>query len=333
MIGKKRHHLMLFALPILLFSIVLCSCKAPCPREISKSYFVLNTFATITVFCENDEKIIDECFNICRYYENLFSRTDKNSEIYKLNHREITVVSDETAELIKKGLYYSELSGGSFDITVEPLSSLWDFSSDSPSVPAQAAIDEAKSAVDYKSVSVDGNSVTFSNGRTRLDLGAVAKGYIADKLRSYLVSQGVKSAIINLGGNVLCIGGKTDYEGFEVGIQRPFGEGAIAGVTVSDMSVVTSGTYERFFKENGKCYHHLLDPRSGYPYNNGLLSVTIIGASSSDCDALSTACFALGLEDGAALINGIEDVYAVFITEDYKLHFSEGAESCLKIKY
>lgn len=333
MISEKRRYFALFCLVFVVFSTILSACTGSQTKETSKSDFVLNTFAKITIFCKSDEKIIDECFDMCRYYESLFSRTEKTSEIYKLNNREITVVSDETAELISEGLRYSELSGGKFDITIEPLSSLWDFSSDSPSVPSQDAIDAAKSHINYQDVTINGNIVTFENESVRLDLGAIAKGYIADKVRDYLVSQGIESAIINLGGNVECIGGKTDTDGFEVGIQRPFGDDAIASVTIADMSVVTSGTYERCFKENGKSYHHILDPNSGYPFENGLLSVTIIGADSCSCDALSTTCFALGLDDGLELINGMADTYAVFITDDYKLHFSNGAESFLKIKY
>ncbi|MGI5984503.1 MAG: FAD:protein FMN transferase [Oscillospiraceae bacterium] len=333
MIKQNRQFSPVFLLILMLFLSNLCSCSPIKSGKVSKSDFVLNTTATITIYDKKDEKLIDDCFNLCRKYESLLSRTIEDSEISLLNSRKTSLVSDETAELISQGLYFSRLSGGSFDITIEPLSSLWNFSAKSPSLPSEDEIDEAKSRIGYEAVTVTGNTVTFENEYTRLDLGAIAKGYVADKVKDYLVSQGVERAIINLGGNVQCIGGKTDKSGFEVGIQRPFDSGSIAGVSISDMSVVTSGTYERYFVENGKSYHHILDPKTGYPFENGLLSVTIIGKSSSYCDALSTACFALGKEEGMELINDMDGYYAIFITDDYKLHLSNGAETALKISY
>ena len=308
------------------------ACAASQTAKISKSDFVLNTVATITLYDCTNQTLIDECFDLCRKYESLFSRTDENSEIYKLNSREISEVSDETAEVISKGLEYGDISGGEFDITIEPFSSLWNFTGDSPSVPSADAIAEAKSHVDYKAVTVLGKTVAFANDYTRIDLGAIAKGYIADKVKELLVSRGVKKAIINLGGNVLCIGGKTDTSGFEVGIQYPFGEGSIASVDVRDLSVVTSGTYERYFKENGKLYYHILNPKTGYPYESNLLSVSIIGPNSCTCDALSTTCFALGKTAGMELIESMDGYYAIFITDDYKLYFTKGAQETLNIK-
>lgn len=333
MISQKRQLITAQFLNIVIILTFFSGCSATNNTKISESDFVLNTVATITIYGNSDEKIIDECFDLCRHYETLFSRTDKNSEIYKLNSREISEVSDETAELISKGLHYGELSGGRFDIAIEPLSALWNFTADTPSVPSAEAIAKAQSHVDYRAVSLSGNTVSFSNDYTRLDLGAIAKGYIADKVKELLVSRGVTRAIINLGGNVLCIGGKTDTNGFEIGIQYPFNDGSIASVNASDLSVVTSGTYERYFEEDGKFYHHILDPDTGYPVDNNLLSVSIIGESSCTCDALSTTCFALGKEAGTALIESMDGYYAIFITDDYKLYFTKGAEEALDIKY
>lgn len=158
-----------------------------------------------------------------------------------------------------------------------------------------------------------------------INLGAIAKGYIADKMKEYLVEQGVKSAIIDLGGNVLCVGEKTDASPFRVGIRKPFADRSetAAIMEISDKSVVSSGVYERFFKKDGVLYHHILNPKTGYPYENNLISVTIISDESTDGDGLSTTCFALGLEKGMELVNSLSDVQAVFITDDYELHYSE----------
>ena len=166
-----------------------------------------------------------------------------------------------------------------------------------------------------------------------IDLGGIAKGFIADDLKKYLLGQGVKGALINLGGNVLCIGGKEEGEPFYVGIQQPFAQRSqtIAAVAVKDVSVVSSGIYERYFKtEDGAMYHHIINPVTGYPYKNDLLGVTILSENSVDGDGLSTACFALGREKGIEYINSLEGVYAVFITEDEKLWYSDGFEQFLK---
>lgn len=302
-----------------------CSAKTA-DEKVSKSSFAFDTAITITVYGTEDETPINGCFDLCTYYDTLFSAQNEDSEIYKLNHREISEVSDETAELIRLGLQYSELSGGAFDIAVGSLTELWDFTSDNPTVPDADKIAEALKSVDYTSVTVDGNRVTFTNPDTKIDLGAVAKGYVADKLKAYLLANGVESAIINLGGNILCVGSKPDGTNFTVGIQYPFKSQSesITTLQAADMSVVTSGVYERYFEANGKFYHHILDPKTGYPFDNGLLSVSIIGPDSAECDCLSTTCFALGPDAGLALINQTEGYEAVFVTDDYQLVYSDG---------
>lgn len=159
-----------------------------------------------------------------------------------------------------------------------------------------------------------------------IDLGAIAKGYIADRLKDFLVENQVTSATIDLGGNILCVGDKPDGSAFRIGIRQPFGDqgSPMLVVPVSGWSVVTSGIYERYFEEDGTLYHHILNPSTGYPCENNLLSVTILSEHSVDGDALSTTCFSLGLSDGMALIDSLDEIYAVFVTDDYNIHYSEG---------
>ena len=218
---------------------------------------MLNTFVTVTLYDTDDQEILDGCFDLCAEYENLLSRTKETSEIYRLNHRaegeRSLQVSEKTAQVIAKGLEYSRLSDGAFDITIEPLSSLWDFTAENPQVPPEEAIREARERVNYRNVSVEGNTVTFADDVTTIDLGAIAKGFIADQIKNYLEDEGVESAIINLGGNVLCVGARPDETPFRIGIQRPFAErNEVAGaLDIEDMSVVSSGVYERHFIEDG----------------------------------------------------------------------------------
>lgn len=303
---------------------------------ISKTAFLLDTFVVITIYDSQDESLLDGSLALCKGYEEQLSRTIQTSEIARLNARsagtERMAVSPSTAELIEEGLDYSRLSGGAFDITIEPVSSLWDFTSGKAQLPDPEQLAEAVEKVGYEELYVEGDEVCFTSPDTRIELGAIAKGYIADKIKEYLLEQGVKSALINLGGNVLCIGEKPDGLPFKVGLQKPFRDRneTIAVLNIKDQSVVTSGVYERCFEKDGVNYHHILDPKTGYPYDNGLLSVTIVSPRSVDGDGLSTACFSLGLEEGIALLDTMPEVYGYFITEDYEVHYSEGAKGLLQ---
>lgn len=325
---------------LILCCIFLIGCASENTNPISISEFKLNTIVTITIYDSQNTQLLDECMAICDRYELLFSRTNPESELYRLNHRKLDSLngtynlSSDTAALIEKGLEYSRLSDGAFDITVAPLSDLWNFTSSSPKAPDAGRIQSVLPLVDYKNIELRGQSFRFLQDKTALDLGAVAKGFIADEIKAYLTSQGVNSAMINLGGNVLCVGNKPDGAAFKIGIQKPFADRneTIATMEITDKSVVSSGIYERFFEENQRLYHHLLNPKTGYPYNNGLISVTIISDLSVDGDGLSTACFALGLEKGMALIESLPQTDAIFITEDYEMHYSKDFETIYKIK-
>ena len=341
----KRCTFSIFAASLLLSSAAFSGCSlkantaensdAGSQEPVSATAIKLNTAVTVTIYDSQDRELLTECMNLCDKYEKIFSRTASDSELYQLNHSELTPVagtedtdqvSNPLAELIRKGLYYSELSEGAFDIAIEPLTSLWDFTAEDPQVPEDRLIQEALTKCDYHNVSVsDNNEVILKTEDTAIELGAIAKGYIADRLKDYLISQGVKSAIINLGGNVLCIGGKPDDSSFKIGIQKPFADRSetIAVMDIKDKSVVSSGVYERCFEQDGTLYHHLLNPRTGYPYDNGLIAVTIISDESVDGDALSTTCFALGLEDGMKLAESLDNVQAFFVTSDYEIHYTK----------
>ncbi len=291
-----------------------------------------NTVVTLTInSCSGDESaddIINECFGLCYNYEKLFSRTKDSSDVSAINNSngQPVEVKPVVAELIEDSIYYSELSNGAFDITIAPLSILWNITGDNPSVPSSDDITNALSHVNYKNISVNDSTVTLADPEAKIDLGGIAKGFVADKIKSYMVQTGVTSAIINLGGNIVTIGGKKNGGDFNIGIQKPFGssEEYSAIVKGSNLSIVTSGSYERYFKQDGKIYHHILDTKTGYPVDNRLLSVTIISEDSLSGDALSTTCFALGVKKGMRLIENTPGIEAVFIDKDYTIHSSSG---------
>ena len=324
-------------------------------EPISISSIKLNTAVQITIYDSQDKALLDDCLALCDKYELVFSRTNEKSELYKLNHRKDTSdkdpnadgqttpypvsgtadtwhISEDLASLLSQGLSITRESDGAFDIAIAPLTSLWDFTAEDPKVPDDAAIQKALPLCSSDGVTIDGQDITLPSDDIQFDVGAIAKGYIADRMKDLLVKKGVKSAIINLGGNVLCIGSKPDGTPFKVGIQKPFADRneTEAVMDITGKSVVSSGIYERCFKQNGKLYHHILNPKTGYPYDNSLISVTIISDQSVDGDALSTTCFALGLKDGLKFAEK-KGVQAVFITEDYELHYTDGFQDEINV--
>ena len=315
---------MLFSLPLLFSGCSGAKSSTQTDQDLTYTDMLFDTVIKIQILDPADESILDGLKKLCEKYDTMFSATNTDSELYKLNHAngQPFTVSSETANLIQEGIHYSELSGGAFDLTIEPVSALWDFKADKPTVPSSDAIAQAVSHVDYTKVDIQDNTVTLEDPEAGIDLGAIAKGYIADQVKTYLKKQGIKHAIINLGGNVDVIGTKPDGSKYNIGIQKPFDESgeAITSVQLKDQTVVTSGIYERYFKKNGKLYHHILDPRTGYPCENNLYSVSIITDSSTKADALSTTCFLLGYEKGMELIQSMDGVEAIFITDDEKVH-------------
>ena len=324
-------------------------------EPISISSIKLNTAVQITIYDSQDKALLDDCLALCDKYELIFSRTNENSELYKLNHRKDTSdedsnavgqttpypvsgtadtwhISEDLASLLSEGLDITRESDGAFDIALAPLTSLWDFTAEDPKTPDDADIQKALPLCSSDDVTINGQDITLPSDDIQFDVGAIAKGYIADRLKDFLVKKSVKSAIINLGGNVLCIGSKPDGTPFKIGIQKPFADRneTEAVMDITGKSVVSSGIYERCFKQNGKLYHHILNPKTGYPYDNSLISVTIISDQSVDGDALSTTCFALGLEDGLKFAEK-KGVQAVFITEDYELHYTDGFRDEIRV--
>mgnify|MGYP003370059495 CR=1 FL=1 len=316
-------------------------------RGVSKSSFHLDTLCSVTIYSmdgaakrseEENEKeallLITDAFKLCDEYEKILSKTVEGSDIYNINNAggNWVEVRDCTSEVIRKGLKYGEISGGAFDITIGDVTELWDFHGEDEqgkrigAIPDSEKLFEASKHVDYTKVEIDGNRVRLADSEARLDLGGIAKGYIADRVAEFLEDNGVTSAVVDLGGNIVVIGEKaTSMDGgegteFSVGVASPTSEsGALLGtVSCRDKTVVTSGTYERYFEIDGVKYHHVLNPDTGYPADTDLLSVTIIGdrGTSADCDGLSTTCLAVGKKRAAAIIEETDGVGGIIVDKD-----------------
>lgn len=295
---------------LILLLLSLCGCES----EQSQTRFILDTAVTLTADCSDE--ILNGAFELCEKYDRQLSRTNEKSDVYKLNNaKDFVSVEESTLKIIERSLYYSELSHGKFDITICSVSELWDFKNQI--VPSRDEIAEALKNVDYESIEIKENTVNL-NGK-KIDLGSIAKGYIADEIKDYFLNNNVKNGIINLGGNVVVFGKE-----YKVGIMRPFSEDVLAVLDLKDKSAVTSGTYQRFIEKDGEFYHHILDTETGYSVKNVLTSVTVIGDSSLDCDALSTVCLLLGTKSGLELIENTPETEAVFIDKNEKITISSG---------
>ncbi|WP_408070845.1 FAD:protein FMN transferase [Butyrivibrio sp. JL13D10] len=281
-------------------------------------------------------EFLDECQKACARYDLLFSTTKEGGDIWNINHSggAQVEVDVDTYRLMQKALYYAELSDGAFDPTIGTVTDLWNFHADTDkAVPDSSSLQEALSHVDYRKVILSEKNekyyVQLSDKDSRIDLGGIAKGYIADKLKELYISKGAKSGIINLGGNVLLIGSKPSENGtttfYTTGVQRPFGDSndPIVKLSLEDCSVVTSGIYDRFFEKDGQIYHHILNAKNGMPVENNIFSATIVSESSADGDALSTISYMLGTEKGMELINSIPDTYVLYVTDKYEIVSSE----------
>lgn len=298
------------------------------PQKNSAVGFHMDTVITLTGYC--DEVLLSDAVELCAEYEKLLSRTVEGSDIWNINHSEgaPVTVSDSTAELLNLALDVCEKSGGALDITIAPAVDLWDFKSGEAVLPKAEDIAAAMERVDYTKIRLDGNTVTVPDG-VEIDLGAVAKGYIADRVAEFLADNGVESAALNFGGNVIAMGSKPDSSGWNIGIQdptAPTGE-SMAVLEVHGRSVVTSGVYQRGFDLDGARYHHILDTATGWPVQNGVASVTVISEESALGDALSTACFAMG-RDGLAFAQSM-GAEAVMIYSDGTMECTAGAKELL----
>lgn len=269
----------------------------------------------VNISAEAEFSVITEAMELCEGYDKLFSKTIESSDVARLNSLGAGEVSEDTLRLIKSAAVYSEKTGGCFDISVGAVTSLWDFTAGVK--PSNSDIATALESVGYKNIKYSGKEVNL--GGSKIDLGACAKGFVADKLYDFLKEKGVEKGIIDLGGNLYIMGGP-----YDIGVKNPQGEGNLAVVRVYSGAVVTAGTYERCFTDSEGTYHHILDPKTGYPAKSDLASATVFCESALEADALSTALIVMGLERGMEFIEKTEGVEALFVTDEGEIFISSG---------
>lgn len=301
--------------------------KTPLTRTES----LLHTVVQLSVYHENQEEVMDKAVNYIKEMESLLSATIEGSDIYRINQaagEEPVKVDDRTFELIEDALQTSKLSQGRFDITIGVINKLWNIGSENARKPDPTEIHLALPFVDYRKVQLDEKEKTvYIEKGMSLELGAISKGYIADQVKELFEKEGITTAIINLGGNVVVMGTSPNHEqGWRVGVQDP---DQVRGATVGNVyqtnrSIVTSGIYERYIEVDGNIYHHILNPETGYPVENTISGVTVFSDTSIQGDALSTTLFIYGIEEGLNYINSLDGVEAVFIDKNHGVHLSDG---------
>ena len=328
MISKTRF--LRSAVLIILAAVLVCGCTGK-PKPIRQTELALGTVCSVSLFDSKEKALLPASFSLISQLENKISKNIPDSEISKLNRNagvSPVVLSQPVFQLLTMARKFSILSEGMFDVTIDPVVELWGIGTDHASVPSLDKLEHAVSLVDYRKVVLDPerSSAFLPEKELAVDLGGIAKGYIADQVKEFLVSRGAGGGIIDLGGNILAFGRKPDGSDFHIGIQDPFGGrgSSIGVVTMHEGSLVTSGIYERFFEQDGKRYHHIFDVKTGFPVENNLSGVSIVTRESAAGDALSTAVFALGREKGMALVEKTDGVEAVCITKDKEVYISSG---------
>ena len=302
---------------LLISALLLCSCAE---KRITKQSFSFDTVINITADKKDEDKVA-EALSECNKFEKIFSRTNPESELYKLNSGTTELEGEHLSRVISFGLEMSRLTDGAFDITVAPLCDVWNIK-ERTAPPEKKEIESALKNVGYDKISLS----PFNLNNTKIDLGALSKGYIADKLREEFIKKGCENIIIDLGGNISLIGEYT------VGIRDPNSpEKIFATIKLKDKSAVTSGSYQRYFEYNGKRYHHIIDPRTGMCSDNSIASVTVISPVSMQADALSTAIFVMG-ERGLDLLKSFSDTDALIIFENGEILTSKGFKEKYDLK-
>lgn len=298
---------------ILLLSLfLLTSCGGQ--KEHKATVFAMDTVMDLTAWGEKGEAALEAAKAEIYRLDGLFDRRSEDSEIYALNKNGGGTVSPDTADLLRRGIEIRRLTGGAFDMTVAPIMDLWGFYDRDYRIPGGDELAAALETVGGEAT-VDGNSVTLAPG-TRLDLGGIAKGWTSDRVMEIFREAGVTSGLVSLGGNVQALGSRPDGSPWRVAIQDPDGGGYVAVLPLTDRAAVTSGDYQRYFEQDGKIYHHIIDPATGYPAERGLRSVTVVCADGALADALSTALFVMGKEKALEFWRSRGDFEAVFIGSD-----------------
>ena len=332
---------------LLVFCLFLCSCTRDDGKGMSggrtfqekeaedtkheKQVLAMDTYMTLTAYGSHGEEALQKAEEEIKRLDALLSVSSQDGEVYIANENGSEVLSEDTAELLEASMGLFKQTDGLFDITVFPLMQEWGFMDEKYKVPEKQRIEELLNYVDASKISYNKETkqVTLPEGM-RIDFGGIAKGYTSARVMEIFKECGVESGIVSLGGNVQTCGKKPDGSLWRIGVQNPDTDAAepyIGALESADRAVITSGGYERYFEEDGKTYHHILNPKTGYPAESGLISVTIISEDGTLADGLSTSLFIMGKEKAVSFWRERKDTFDMILQEEGgALFITEGIE-------
>lgn len=297
-------------------------------QEASRDVFAMDTYMTVTAYGEKAQDAVDAAEAEIERLDTLLSTGNAGSEIVKLNEQKSATLSEDGGYLVKRALELNKETDGAFDIAIYPVMEAWGFPIQNFRVPSADELTGLLKHVDAAKISYDKDTreISFEDDQMKIDLGGIAKGYTSSRIMDIFKENGITSGLVNLGGNVQALGTKTDGSNWRVAVQSPDDTEDYLGVlSIRDKAVITSGGYERYFEQDGVTYHHIIDPKTGYPAENGLVSVTIVSSDGTLADGLSTSLFIMGEEKAAEFWKAHSNEFeAIFATDDGTIYVTEG---------
>lgn len=331
---KKTHKWKIaaaLAAAALLFLVSGCSGGDPEAKQ-EKQFFAMDTDISLVAYGEHGEEGVAAAEEEVKRLDQMLTTGSADSEVGAINAAGGGKLSKEGAYLMRRALAFHKETDGAFDVAIYPLMEAWGFTTKKYRVPSEGELAELRKRIEAKDIAFDEKkrSVSFATPGMKIDFGGIAKGYASDRVIEVLKKKGVKNAIVNLGGNVYTLGGKPDGSAWNVAIEDPGKDGYLGVVQIKDGALITSGGYERYFEEGGTRYHHIIDPSTGKPANNGLVSVSIVSKDGTMADAMSTSMFILGEEKALAFWRKhSDDFQMVLLTEDGRLLATEGLKESM----
>lgn len=306
-------------------------------NEATQEIFAMDTYMTVTAYGEKATEAVDAAINEIERLDNLLSTGSDESEVGKLNNEKSAILSDDTAYLMERALEISDMTDGAFDVAIYPIMQAWGFPTQEFRVPADDELESLLPLADVSKINFDATTkeISFDDDAMEIDFGGIAKGYTSSRIMEIFDEYDIDSGLINLGGNVHTYSTKIDGNDWRVAIQDPDDESDYIGVlSTSDMAVITSGGYERYFEQDGKTYHHIIDPTTGCPADNGITSATIVSRDGTLADGLSTSLFIMGVDKASDFWKAHSDEFDfILLTDDGELYVSDGIADSFSSDY
>lgn len=323
---KTGYYILLIAVLIIAAGCIIQAVVKPVGQVCEKQLFAMDTYMTFEARGAKAEEAVDAAIEEVKRLDALLSTGSASSEVYGINSNGGGAVSKDTKALLERSMEFYESTEGLFDVTIYPLMELWGFTSKTYHVPTETELQDVLECVDAEKIDFDGTNLTLADGQ-KIDFGGIAKGYTSARVMEIFESYGIENGMVSLGGNIQTLGENESGQPWNIGIRDPEGDvnDTLGAVKVSGKAVVTSGGYERFFEEDGNTYIHILNPKTGYPADEDLVSVTIVSEDGTLADAMSTSIYLMGLEKASDYWREhCEEFEMILVTDDGSIYATEG---------